>query len=276
MQFHQLCSPFLKSYVLDKFGLVSLTETKATCENCLCSKPNRGTLPFYQKDLKCCTFHPFLPNYAVGALLDNSHPPTNIKAILHSKINSCEYALPLGIFAPLNYQIQFNNRNENDFGNKLDFLCPYFDDKNKNCGIWLHRGSICTSYYCISDHGESGLKQWELIGEYLHLCEMVLSQDALVSMGLPPEMIEHQLEYINCSSGTEEETNSSSMNKALFNEYWKDWLDHDSISNFYISSSKYISTLTVEQLNLLLQEETQHLEHELKSSFIQSDMLGPA
>jgi hypothetical protein len=264
MHFHQLSSPFLKNFLLKKFGLVSLQESRATCDDCLCSKSTRGNLPYYQKDLKCCTFHPFLPNYAVGAILDNPLTPDFIKKQIHSKINLKHYALPLGIFAPLNYQIQFNNRHENDFGNKKEFLCPYFDLQNKNCGIWQHRGSVCTSYFCISDRGDKGLKIWELIGEYLHLCEMVLSQDALVSMGLPPDIIENQLEYVNCISGTEEEMVSSSMNQVLFQEYWKEWVSLNSISQYYIDCSKYISGLSHEQLDSLLIEDTQQLEYEIK------------
>lgn len=268
MQLHQLSSPFLSAFLLEQFGAVPLTETRATCDNCLCSKPNRGSqLPYYQPDLKCCTFHPFLPNYAVGALLENPQTASFIKSKIQSKIEAREYALPLGVFAPLNYQIQFNNRNENDFGNRQDFLCPYFNYQNKNCGMWQHRGAVCTSYYCVSDRGEAGLKLWENLGEYLHLCEMVLSQDALVSMGLSPDIIENQLEYVNCMSGTEEEISSSSMSQALFDDYWKDWIPQHTIENFYISCSKYISSLTTEQIRVLLQEETQEIEAILQSLF---------
>lgn len=267
MELHQTASPFLKNYLQQKFGSVSLAETKATCNDCLCSKPNRGTLPFYSSDLKCCTFHPFLPNYAVGALLQSSQTPEFIKAQLKSKIQRQEYALPLGIFAPLRYQIAFNNRAEHDFGNKEEFLCPYFNRINKSCGLWQHRGAVCTSYFCVSDRGPQGLKLWELIGEYLHLCEMILSQDALVSMGLSPDLIEGQLEYVNCNSGTEEEKASHSMNPALFKEYWNEWVPHHTIENFYINCSTYILSLDFEQLDALLYEETQDLEKELFDSF---------
>lgn len=267
MQLHQLCSPFLSAFLLEQFGSIDLTETRATCDNCVCSQPQRGNLPFYQSDLKCCTFHPFLPNYTVGALLKNSGTPAFIQTQLRSKIKARDYALPLGIFAPLNYQIQFNNRDENDFGNKKNFLCPYFNHQTKNCGIWLHRGAVCTSYYCVSDRGEKGLKLWENLGEYLHLCEMVLSQDALVSMGLSPDIIENQLEYVNCMNGTEEEMTTSSMSQALFEDYWKDWIPHDSIESFYINCSKYISSLTTAQIKTLLEEETQELESQLQSLF---------
>jgi Fe-S-cluster containining protein len=268
MKLHELCSPFLKSYLQQAFGNIDLSETKATCDDCLCSKPSRGNLPYYRSDLKCCTFHPFLPNYAVGALLEDPKTDTTIKAILRNKIQQREYTLPLGIFAPIPYQVKFNHRHEGDFGNQAEFLCPYFNHQNKNCGIWQHRGSVCTSYYCISDRGKKGLKTWELIGDYLHVCEMVLSQDALVSMGLSPDIIEGQLEYVNCTSATPEELASSSMSPALFLEYWQHWVDQDTIENFYISCSRYIGQLSPHQIQSLVSEETALLEAKIKKQLL--------
>jgi hypothetical protein len=181
MKLNEICSPFLDAYFRQQFGEVEVSESKATCHDCLCAKPDRDQgLPSYQADLKCCTFHPFLPNYAVGHLLASPETKPAIKELLRQKIRDREYALPMGIFVPVKYQVAFNNRQSEDFGNRAEFLCPYYDGQGQQCGLWLHRGSVCTSYYCTSDRGEAGLQFWATLGDYLHICEMVLAQDCVV------------------------------------------------------------------------------------------------
>ncbi|MEY4616776.1 MAG: hypothetical protein RJB66_1736 [Pseudomonadota bacterium] len=263
MKISEICSPFLSSHLEKSLGSFDLSEKKATCYDCLCSKPERGALPFYQKNLKCCTFHPFLPNYEVGAILSSDSVSEEFKALIRSKIKNREYALPMGIFVPVAYQVKFNNRAPEDFGNRPEFLCSYYDKNQQQCGIWRHRGSVCTSYFCVSDRGPEGLQFWEMLGEYLHVCEMVLAQDCLVSMGIPPENIDGQLEYINCSTGTAEEMASHSMSEPLFQTYWSDW--GGDIEEYYLSCARYLNGLPLSELQNLLHSETSEMEEELRN-----------
>jgi Fe-S-cluster containining protein len=188
-----------------------------------------------------------------------------MKELIRKKIQQREYTLPLGIFVPVKYQVAFLNREEDDFGNREDLLCPYFDHKNKNCGIWEHRGSVCTSYFCVSDRGERGLQFWETLGEYLHRCEMILAQDCVVTMGLSHECIDGQLEYINCETGTAEELASNSMSPAIFQSYWSDW-DGD-IETYYGRCCDYAKQLNLKELEQILSEETSDLEEVLKQRY---------
>jgi hypothetical protein len=178
------------------------------------------------------------------------------------KINLKEYALPLGIFPPVKFQVEFNNRSETDFGNKTEFLCPYYDKQKNSCGVWLHRGSVCTSYYCISDHGESGLQLWEMLGDYIHKLEMSLAQDCLVAQGIPFDRVENQFEYINCSSATPEEMQSNSMSQAIFESYWLD-IEKDP-KEFYISIYEYAKNLDLLQFRSLLDEDIEDEASEIQ------------
>jgi hypothetical protein len=273
MKMDQLCSPFLGDYLKTYLGAWSLSETKATCHDCLCSKPQRGALPYYRPDLKCCTFHPFLPNYEVGAILSSSEVSNSVKDLLRKKIAQRQYALPMGIFAPVSYQVRFNNRAPEDFGNRSEFLCPYFDSQKMNCGIWRHRGSVCSSYFCVSDRGSAGLEFWQQLGDFLHVCEMVLAQDSLVSMGMPAEGIDAQLEYVNCETGTSEELSSASMSEALFRSFWTEW--DGSIEEFYLSCNRYVNGLGVSGLRELLYEETQAQEESLRQFYQENFIPNP-
>ena len=46
---------------------------------------------------------------------------------MRDKIRRREYALPIGMVAPVRYQMEFNKRKENEFGQREDWLCPYFN-----------------------------------------------------------------------------------------------------------------------------------------------------
>lgn len=270
MFLHQIVTPLMQSYIESQFGEISITEKTANCDKCICSFDSRKNLPYYRHDLKCCTFYPFLPNYIVGAILVSPQIPVFIKDLIRRKISDREYTLPMGIFVPIPYQLKFINREPQDFGNKEDLLCPYYNKGKNNCGLWQYRGSVCTSYFCYSDYGPQGLEFWEILGEYLHTCEMVLSQDCVVSRGLDPEIIDGQLEYLNCSSGTKEEMDSNSMSEPLFLHYWSGW--DEGIEEYYISCYHYINSMSVEELKKLLLEETQGLEMQVKEK-IPSDPL---
>lgn len=237
-------------------------ETKATCDNCLCSQNKNAKLPKYRSDLKCCTFHPFMPNYLIGEILSAASVADEFKEMIRQKIQQREYALPMGIFAPVNYQYEFLNREFQDFGNKESFLCPYFSKQNNNCGVWQFRGSVCTSYFCLSDRNDSGMRFWEAFGDYLNGLEMTLSQEFMAARGFSPELIEAGLEYMNCETGSPEELDSASMSQSMFNYLWWDY-QLTEIEEFYKSASQYVKKLTKEDFNKILDPELKEMEHSL-------------
>lgn len=275
MRLPQLVSPFLTNYLRDHFGDLDLTETKADCKNCICARQKGNELPQYKADIKCCTFHPFIPNYAVGAILDqnilgtqNNTPRPKIDPrtlqIIHNKIAKKEYALPLGIFAPVRYQYHFHRRKPEDFGNNEGMICPYLLRESAQCGLWIHRSSVCMSYYCASDYGKNGLLFWELFGDYVHHLEMALAQDCMVSMGFSPDVIDLQLEYMSCETGTPEELATDSLADSVHASYWKDWGDNDSI-DYYQSCAKYAKSLQNKDLEEMIDNEGRRMEQDLKS-----------
>src|SRR5437868_12356699 len=104
---------------------MDLVETKATCDACIMTRAKTRGEIFYEEHLKCCTFHPFLPNYTIGALLSEpSQGSSAAVAAIRAKIGQREYSLPLGLVAPPSYQVAFNHRQKNEFGRREDWLCP--------------------------------------------------------------------------------------------------------------------------------------------------------
>ena len=140
-------------------------ETKATCSSCAMCESNcqTSTVPysnaaansaadgprFFSSDTKCCTYHPNLPNFLVGAILAQCIlPGTNNSAHegqlrIGKKIVEKIGVTPYGINAPAKYNFLYQNSRD-FFGRSKGMLCPYYIDQEGGlCSIWAHRDAVC-------------------------------------------------------------------------------------------------------------------------------------
>jgi hypothetical protein len=239
-----------------------LRETKATCHACAMAPKE------YRADLKCCTFEPFLPNYLVGAALQSASTFASTLEVLREKIKERRLALPIGVAAPLRFQIEFNHRERGDFGNREEWLCPYYSKETQNCGIWKHRGAVCTSYYCKSDAGAKGLRYWKALENYIHYTEMALMEESMVMLGFSPRQVNACLEYLNRSEGKGWELRQDTMplevSKTLWNGYDEDPED------FYKKTTERVENLSKSEFRELLGDMGFKLEQELLSAQMQA------
>lgn len=201
-------------------------ETKATCNACAMSPEKHRGRDTYRADLKCCTFHPWIPNYAVGEILRDSSEKSRAGAeILRGKIARREYALPIGVVAPVKYQVEFNARERGEFGNREDWLCPYYDRSTELCTLWKQRGSVCTSYHCKSVHAKKGEAFWKKLENYLSYSEMALMEEALVELDFSPRQLSDLLGYMNRFEGTATEMKSNVIPEKKARELWNGYFD---------------------------------------------------
>lgn len=221
LNLEQIVPKIYSGFISKKVLAINVTETKATCDNCLRSRDRRFAYT-YKPDLKCCTFHPYLPNYAVGALLQQENETPGIKKI-KCKIENREFAFPIGIMAPFDYQFIFLTKEKEHFGNDKNLLCPYYDDLKNQCSIWQYRGVVCTSFYCRSDFGQDGLKFWAVLSDYLSYVEMSLAEECLVQLDFSPRDLSDQLLFLNKREFEPEETEQKCLaldvDKSLWNGY---------------------------------------------------------
>jgi len=226
-----------------KFTEFQIHETKATCDNCAKSKPQYKKNDDYLPDLKCCTYQPFLPNYAVGAILSQkSEGYKEAQKVIRSKIKNREYALPIGLLPSVKYQVGFQKNKKKIFGQDRDYLCPYFSVKNNSCGIWKYRGSVCTSFYCMSSYGQKGQKFWRHVRHLLSYTEMLLMEEALVHLDFSPRQISEQIEYLDRSQGTAAELKSHRMSPSAFKKHWRDRAQDPEA--FYIRSYEFVKSFS--------------------------------
>lgn len=237
-------------------------EKKATCDTCAMARPRNKAKVHYREDLKCCTFHPFLANYLVGALFHESGS-TEAHRIFRDKIERREYALPIGMVAPVRYQVEFNNRQEGDFGQREDWLCPYYNRENQNCNVWRNRGVVCTTFFCKSSYGKMGLKFWEKLSNYLWYVELALLEEALVMLDFSPRQTMELLDYHNRHDGTAAEKKSWVLPEKKARELWNGYYDDQ--EGFYKKSFEIVANLDKKAFHEMIGEQGQSLEEEIFS-----------
>ena len=254
LQYSRLISDLYGELLPKEILKTQTEELKATCQACI-------QVPHYNPSLKCCTFHPFLPNYLVGQILiDEKKKPSFITEVMKHKISNRLFVLPLGIVAPLQFQVELEAMKKEKFGKALDWLCPYYDQAQNRCGIWQNRGSVCTSFYCESSKNLPGKKYWEKSLDYLSAIEMGLAEEALVRLDFTPRQVSGQLEFFNRTELSAQEKKTNKLTSRTFNKLWNGI--HD-IEAFYVKTLEVVKSLKRQDVKVLMGEHGQALASEL-------------
>lgn len=228
MAFKAVLPKVYQNFLDRKILNLDISETKATCDNCLRGRDKR--FPYtYEANLKCCTFIPFIPNFSVGGILAQKLEGYKI---IEEMIARRRFAMPLGIFPDFEYQYKFSNKKQTDFGNREDLLCHYYDRDKNQCSIWEFRGVVCTTFFCRSDYGKSGQNLWTEVNNYLSYIEMSLAEDCLVMKDFSPRDISDQLVFLNKKDFTATEKKMKSLTEAELKPYWNGYKD---AAEFYLS-----------------------------------------
>ncbi|AGH95563.1 hypothetical protein [Pseudobdellovibrio exovorus] len=271
LKLQTILPPVYKGFISSKIMSLDVTETKATCDNCLRARDRRFSFT-YKKELKCCTFHPYLTNYAIGALLEQDEIQQQSTGAhqgisknqgiqkIRNKIAEREFAFPIGMMAPFDYQYAFLTKSDDQFGNDENLLCPYYNRGQNRCDIWMFRGVVCTSFYCRSDYGQDGQKFWAVFSDYLSYVEMALAEECLVQMGFSPRDISDQLEFLNKREFEAEETEQKQISPAIDKSLW---IGYDDKISFYKKCFAIVKNLDRNQFKEILGPQGLSLEKEV-------------
>ncbi|HVS13311.1 MAG TPA: hypothetical protein VMV46_05280 [Thermoanaerobaculia bacterium] len=164
-------------------------ERRATCERCaMCAPagttaPAAGTLASFRPDAKCCTYHPALPNFLVGALLADDDPAlAEGRRRMLERIEQGIGVDPVGVAAPAPAQ-RLHQHGAPAFGRSTALLCPYFDRARGSCTIWRYREAVCATYYCKLEEGKDGAELWNAVKRYLIELEDAVIEHVLLELG---------------------------------------------------------------------------------------------
>lgn len=243
--YHSLLDP--------KFLKLDILETKATCSDCLRSRDKRFQYA-YDPNLKCCTFFPFFPNYAVGGII-KTYP--SAAKMIRSMIKSRKFTLPIGLFPSPNYQFEFSQKSPTDFGVRDDLLCPFYDTKKNQCSVWMYRGVVCTTFFCTSNHGKAGIQFWRKTSDYLSLIELGLAEEVLVHLDFSPRDISDQLAFLNMKEWTSEQKNQTALKSSEMKKYWNGYEDPEA---FYVKCFELIQSQKRKDIMELIGESGRKME----------------
>jgi Fe-S-cluster containining protein len=248
----------------DKLLKIQQVETKANCESCSMSPGRTRTKITYHENLKCCTFYPFQPNYLVGAILKDSE--NNLGAeVIRENIRQRKFVLPIGALATLKYQHAFQQRAEGDFGNREDWLCPYYNKQANNCNIWQHRGAVCSTFYCKSNSGAAGKRFWHHVSQFLTYAEMALLEDCLIHLDFSPRQISDQLDFLNRMEFSKAEAKMQSLPEAPLKKLWNGYYDEQ--ESFFIKCHDWIENLSRKDFKIAIGEQGLQLEENVLKAY---------
>jgi hypothetical protein len=183
--------PALYRAMLGATGELELpAEAKATCASCAMlegscgatAQPVDGVRRFFRSDTKCCTFHPRLPNYLVGAILSSEDPAgAEGRRRIEARLASGVGVAPQWLHPPRRWTLLYDSSRQ-AFGRSAGLRCPYYAVEGGGCTIWTHRDAVCSTWFCKYVAGEDGRRFWTVAKELLSLVEIQLSRLALLEL----------------------------------------------------------------------------------------------
>ena len=164
-------------------------ETEATCSDCaMLPKTGEARVPeHYNPRTKCCTYLPMLHNFLLGKILADNDPASRKgKATVEERLNQADGLTPLGLYAPAEYLARYDPTVK--FGHDFSLRCPhYLEEEGGNCGVWKHRESTCSTWFCKYSTGDSGRALWrEGIAPLLRHTELSLASWAAIELEAGP------------------------------------------------------------------------------------------
>lgn len=205
-------------------------EPRATCSACPMLPEAGATLrpgAFFDPRTKCCTYVPRLPNFLVGRALADEDTPG--RASLEARIERRVAVSPLGLGVPASYALLYEHAAQHDaFGRVPDLRCPHFLDDGR-CGVWRHRGAVCSTWFCRHERGLVGRDLFRRgLEPLLREVERDLSRYCALRLEVDPTAIEVMLPNTRDSArrgvhGME----LGELDQALYAQSWGGWLGRE-------------------------------------------------
>lgn len=231
-------------------------ETKATCGRCTMLASNasaqrsNGASHRFHPSTKCCTYHPKLPNYLVGALLSDPDPKMQVgQRRVQERIALGHSATPQWLRTPAKYEVLYNSGRD-VFGRAPSLKCPYYDSDVGGCSIWAYREAVCSTYFCQYVAGADGLNYWMSVKTYLGLVERVLSQYALYTLDPKLGLASMQARQRTAGSLTLAELEELAMDEADRRALWGEWVGRE--MELYRETYAIVAALDQDGLSKLL------------------------
>jgi hypothetical protein len=238
----RLLPPVYSGFVDEFFDRPKVVETRAECGKCvMCDhgQPSPVAMDYFNKETKCCTFFPQLPNYLVGAILADPSPEMEegkkrIREVIANRMGT----LPWILTRPRKLAFLMSNYGE-AFGRSKSLLCPYFDSANPEyaCTIWRHRETVCLTYYCKYNGGKRGYDFWTALKDYLNYTQRVLARAA--AEAVDPKVVEPLFKQ---NQITARDMDDLPPTDADYSAWWGNWVGRE--DEFYVKTFEWVKAIS--------------------------------
>lgn len=163
------------------------------CSDCFMVRPHGLTrdLGPFDPSIKCCTYHPFLPNFTIGALLIEVEEGGLDRDLLNRYLMDSRLT-PIGAFSLR------DATSICETGKKSHDQCSFL--KAGQCTIHSFRPSTCATYVCRSNYGETGLRSWRKFEERLAKFEWSMAHEVAFETGFTKQDLEITYDSIEDSA----------------------------------------------------------------------------
>jgi hypothetical protein len=239
--------PVYRHLLPEVFDRPALVETRATCDDCaMCGEQDAREVEnvTFLASTKCCTFHPQLPNYLVGALLEDASPELEEgRRRAREHIASGVRITPRWVAPSRKLRALYRAARHEAFGRSEELLCRYYDDGR--CTIWRYRESYCSTFFCKHVAGEDGRQHWRRLRAYLDEVERILARH--FAQEIAPELVEPK------PIMTLEELEDAPIHPRDYARWWGAWEGRE--EELYREAARRLAEMTREQLDALLSKE---------------------
>jgi len=201
-------------------------EKKANCSQCpMCRAGDTAALEVYRPDVKCCTYTPKLPNFLVGSVLSDAATDERTRAVLTARIEDASSASPLGLRAAPLYRLVYEAAKAQGFGKLESLACPYLtiSATGGQCGVWNHRNSACSTWFCKHIDGPHGAAVWREVESLLRRVESLLSLWACFRLGLSARTLAELRAEVEADSAARVTGELLGTWEANTAKLWSDW-----------------------------------------------------
>ncbi len=226
------------------FDRPEIVESRATCDSCaMCDQGQLAPveMDYFRPDTKCCTYHPGLANYLVGAILaDTGDELAEGRRRLRAKIKAPHRGDSAVSRSTSQVQPALCPRRaaRTRSVRAKSLLCPYFDAENDGrCTVWQYREAVCSTYFCKHVSGKPGWQLWDTMKGYLTHVERTLSRATMVTVD--PEVTQPTREPHTL---TMEDLEDQPPPDAEYASYWGKWVGRE--EEFYVACYRAASKVS--------------------------------
>jgi hypothetical protein len=209
-------------------------ETRAECSDCnMTRRPDREPPPVqpFASDTKCCTYQPELHNFLVGAILaDTDKGVAWAKEVIAMRMQRRTGVTPVGIRAEPFKQLVYErivDQSPAAFGRLREIRCPYYlNHDGGRCGVWRHRNSICTTWFCRYERGIVGRVFWKQLLALLRTVEQAVSSWAMLELGIGDDAAAALAQLAQRHEGTVQDAIDQIPDR-LYRRLWGPWFGRE-------------------------------------------------